>query len=390
MCERNECLAIVNVGNNVVQGVLSYEERLKRAREDVRNERAKHDATLASLEFWRTRAKELEAKLQMYEGKEVEHDPDIARMEDAYVDTDKNDRAVMSECHGDASREGRGMAEHGQQFHGAHARPEPSHGKQGVMEERQMVDPALVGGTTVTGDSGCAGYEEEVALSVGEEGGEKCGLETEFPSMKRGRCEDDYLHDSVDLRVGREMDVKAVDSAAPAPHGEGELSNPSTCSICSVEECGVYVLRQDMAEVEERVGGETSAIEEGLQVQMTPGKGTVKFADVEVGSQQQGQSSSHIVKRMKLRPRKRRPAFVRGSPYLQSYWRRYRKTPRKLGTANICAESGYELGHAACDAVVPARAAGVEWAVVGPLPFAMLPRMSTITLSEQVMKHILN
>jgi len=53
----------MNLKNNVLQGVLSYEERLERTREDLRIERGKHGATLNSLEFWCACAKELEARL---------------------------------------------------------------------------------------------------------------------------------------------------------------------------------------------------------------------------------------------------------------------------------------------------------------------------------------
>jgi len=51
--------------------VLSYEERLQRASEDLRIERANQEASQNSLEFWRARLKELEGRLQMYEGKKI-------------------------------------------------------------------------------------------------------------------------------------------------------------------------------------------------------------------------------------------------------------------------------------------------------------------------------
>jgi len=49
--------------------VLNYEERLKRAQEEVRIERAKLDAIVKGLEFWRARAKELEGRLICMKGK---------------------------------------------------------------------------------------------------------------------------------------------------------------------------------------------------------------------------------------------------------------------------------------------------------------------------------
>ena len=51
--------------------MLSYEERLQRASEDLRIERANQEASQNSLEFWRARLKELEGRLQMYEGKKI-------------------------------------------------------------------------------------------------------------------------------------------------------------------------------------------------------------------------------------------------------------------------------------------------------------------------------
>jgi len=55
--------------------MLSYEERLQQAREEVRNERVKLDAIVKGLEFWRARVKELEGRLHMYEGTKAEEDP---------------------------------------------------------------------------------------------------------------------------------------------------------------------------------------------------------------------------------------------------------------------------------------------------------------------------
>jgi len=57
---------------------------------------------------------------------------------------------------------------------------------------------------------------------------------------------------------------------------------------------------------------------ESLQFQITPDKGAMSSARTQVDSQPyKVKSSSNIVKRMKMRPRTRRPAAVRGSPYRQ-------------------------------------------------------------------------
>ncbi|KAJ8427145.1 hypothetical protein Cgig2_005203 [Carnegiea gigantea] len=47
------------------KGVLSYEERLKRASKELRAEKGKHVDTLRMLEFWKSRANELAARLKM-------------------------------------------------------------------------------------------------------------------------------------------------------------------------------------------------------------------------------------------------------------------------------------------------------------------------------------
>ncbi|KAJ8449610.1 hypothetical protein Cgig2_005632 [Carnegiea gigantea] len=47
-----------------LEGVLSYEEHLQRAREELRAEKGKHVDTLRMLEFWKSRAHELEARLK--------------------------------------------------------------------------------------------------------------------------------------------------------------------------------------------------------------------------------------------------------------------------------------------------------------------------------------
>ena len=63
----------------IMQGVFSYEERLERAREDLRVEKWKHVGTLRMPEFWKSRANELEARLKMYaalgEARDTGHQP---------------------------------------------------------------------------------------------------------------------------------------------------------------------------------------------------------------------------------------------------------------------------------------------------------------------------
>ena len=53
-----------------MQAVLSYEERLQRLRKELREESDKHGVTCSHLLFWESRPKELEARLQVYEGKQ--------------------------------------------------------------------------------------------------------------------------------------------------------------------------------------------------------------------------------------------------------------------------------------------------------------------------------
>ena len=60
-----------------MQGVLSYEERLQRAREEARSARLKLDSTVKELQFWRARAEELQGRLQMYEGRKGTEDREI-------------------------------------------------------------------------------------------------------------------------------------------------------------------------------------------------------------------------------------------------------------------------------------------------------------------------
>ncbi|KAJ8429560.1 hypothetical protein Cgig2_010273 [Carnegiea gigantea] len=55
-------------------GVLSYEERLERVREELRAEKGKHVDTLRMSEFWKSRANELEARLKMCMAPSEAHD----------------------------------------------------------------------------------------------------------------------------------------------------------------------------------------------------------------------------------------------------------------------------------------------------------------------------
>ena len=88
----------------------------------------------------------------------------------------------------------------------------------------------------------------------------------------------------------------------------------------------------------------------------------------------------------KMRPRMCRPAAVHGSPYRHSYWRRYRKSRLKSYNEELPRQWGNEAGHRRSDVVVSARAAGVEWTVIGPILIAMHTNSSSIMLLAQVMK----
>jgi len=172
-----------------LQGVLSYEERLHRAREELRMERAKQRAAVSDVEFWRRRAQESEAKLKMYEGEKVKDNPDIGTTEHAVPDEDRHGSPLRRGCEAGVGVEGDGIGD------GAH---EPSDGKRGGKEELHRREAETVEGTTVSGDAGGGGHEEN----------------------------------------------DGADSAAVPPASVGEMSNASTRDMCWVEECGVYVLRQ--------------------------------------------------------------------------------------------------------------------------------------------------
>ena len=60
----------------------------------------------------------------------------------------------------------------------------------------------------------------------------------------------DEVHGSVEQALGTEIHVKGAHSAPVPPASVGEMSNASTRNMCWVEECGVYVWRQDMVGVE--------------------------------------------------------------------------------------------------------------------------------------------
>ena len=76
----------MNPENTIVQGVLSYDERLQRAQEELQIEHGKHEGILNSLEIWRTRGKELEARLQIYEGRKLHDHHKFGSTNDAYDD----------------------------------------------------------------------------------------------------------------------------------------------------------------------------------------------------------------------------------------------------------------------------------------------------------------
>ena len=131
--------------------MLSYEERLHRTREELRMERAKQRATVSDVEFWCTRAQELEAKLKMYEGEKVEDNPDIGTTEHAVGDEDRHGSPLRRGCEAGVGVEGDGIGD------GAH---EPSHGIQGGKEELHMREAETVEGTTVSGDADGGGMNK--------------------------------------------------------------------------------------------------------------------------------------------------------------------------------------------------------------------------------------
>ncbi|KAJ8427850.1 hypothetical protein Cgig2_012550 [Carnegiea gigantea] len=73
------------------EGVLSYEEHLEQAHEELRAEKEKHVDTLRMLEFWKSRANELEARLKMYatpgEAQDIRHQPGGDVREDMQSDS---------------------------------------------------------------------------------------------------------------------------------------------------------------------------------------------------------------------------------------------------------------------------------------------------------------
>jgi len=59
----------------IMQGVLSYEEKLQRAREELAIRAWEAWGTRNRVAFWQSRAKELEARLQIYEGEKEGDEP---------------------------------------------------------------------------------------------------------------------------------------------------------------------------------------------------------------------------------------------------------------------------------------------------------------------------
>jgi len=361
---------MMNRYKNDLQGVLSYEERLQRAREELRRERAEQRATLSDLQYWRTRAKELEAKLKMYEREKVEDKAEICTTDHALGDEDRHESPLRRGSEAAVGVEGHGTED------GAH---EPSHGIPVGMEELDMMDAETVDKTTVSGDAGAWGKDEDGDVTAADDGGEKCDPLTDM-TWGHSVGPADEVDGSVEQPVGTEVQVNAAESAAVPPAAGGEMSNASAGIMCWVEECGVYVLRQDMGAVD---NFDSHGM---LQFQSTPDKGVIKSADREEDSQPKGKSSSNIVKRMKMRPRTRRPAAVRGSPYRQSIWRCYRHGRKKSDSGKVGREGASEVRHAPSDADVAARAAGVQLTVVGPIPTALQPDISNVMLSDQVLK----
>jgi len=75
----------------LMQAVLSYKERLERAREELCAKKGKHVDTLRRLEFWKSCANELEARLKMCttlgEAQDTRHQPGGDDGEDVQSDS---------------------------------------------------------------------------------------------------------------------------------------------------------------------------------------------------------------------------------------------------------------------------------------------------------------
>ena len=129
-----------------MQGVLSYEERLQRAREEARSARLKFDSTVKELQFWHARAKELEGRLQMYEGRKGIEDPEIGcsgNQSDARV---RDVSSFSTGCEGGVGVDVHVVGDEAQGSEGAQGNIEHSHGTEATEHELDKVDAPTVGG----------------------------------------------------------------------------------------------------------------------------------------------------------------------------------------------------------------------------------------------------
>ena len=255
-----------------MQGVLSYEERLQRAREEARSARLKLDSTVKELQFWRARAEELQGRLQMYEGRKGTEDREI----------------------------------------------------------------------------GCSGKDSDAGVRD--------------VSPVSSRCE---------VREG--VEVHGVGDKAEAIEGEeGNVEH-----VCGEEEMA-YVLKED------KVGMASATGDEGEKVDITPRERAYMCADGKGSATSAVGSSSNLVKRMKTRPRMRRPAAVRGSPYRHSYWRRYRKARQRSYKMAGAREPRQQARAGKSDVLDAGRSSGMHWELVGPIPAAMQPTICSVCFAEKV------
>jgi len=109
-------------------------------------------------------------------------------------------------------------------------------------------------------------------------------------------------------------------------------------------------------------------------------------ADGKGSSMSTVESSSNLVKQMKTRPKMRRPAAVRGSPYTHSYWRRYQQTRRRSYKRTVGRERMQEATAVDSDVIDASRGTGVHWELVGPVPAAIQTSICTVCFSQKVKK----
>jgi len=108
-----------------MQGVLSYEERLQRVRQELREEREKHGVTCTRVQYWQSRAKELEARLQIYEGKQEEENTKGGGTDDACNVLGGHGSLARAGCDGGGEDHGSGVGEVTSAAEGARVCGEP-------------------------------------------------------------------------------------------------------------------------------------------------------------------------------------------------------------------------------------------------------------------------